>query len=67
MRFAGRRGPKLDRSLVGADRKDGTLRTVRRQAPIAWRIDLRGSYTLAALQVEPVRFLPLGAAVHADR
>ncbi len=48
-RFARECGPELDRSLVGADSDEGSLRTVGGQAPKALGIDLRGPALLPLL------------------
>jgi hypothetical protein len=50
--FARGCGSELDRSLVGTDSHESSLRTVRGQAPEALWIDLRGAWTFAASHIE---------------
>ncbi len=68
-RFARGCGAELDRSLVRTISDDSSLRTIRAQAPIAVRIDLRGICTFPVLQIKSERFrsIALADAVQADR
>ena len=67
--FARDCGPKLDRSAVGTHSDEGSLRTVRRQAPKALWINLRITYSFSASHIE-TKGLPnisFGDAVHTNR
>src|SRR5258707_5888514 len=68
-RFARRYGPKLDRSLIGTNSDDCSLRTVGGQAPKTLGIDLRWACDFAAphIEREGLPGIPLRDAVQADR